>query len=599
MEFIPKALRPRLLTPSTRQALWHVLGLSLLLNVLLLASPIYMLQMYDRVLTSRSEETLYAISAITLFLLAGYGLLDILRARALVGVGLAVDAQLNDAVFTGLFREAVQRQGSASAQPVRDLEAVRALASGNALTALFDLPWAPFFIIIIFVMHPVLGSVALVGAGVSIVLSLLSDRLAKPVLDATTQHQIAAARFVDVSLRNADAITANGMLHRIRARWLESYAQSVQLGAYGADRVSAFSGGSKAFRIIMQSVMLGCGAWLILRDASISPGVMVAGSIIYGRAIAPLDQSIAASKGLLAGLAALKRLDALLTRYGQARTPMPLPKPKGTLKIEDLVLIPLGASKPVVQGIKFELAAGQVLAVIGPSASGKSSLARALVGLWPPARGSIRLDGAELSQWDADTLGSHLGYLPQDVELLAGSVRDNIARFTPMLAAPEASLAPPSDPTVNTTADAVIEAATQAGCHELVLNLPNGYDTLLGEGGCRLSGGQSQRVALARCYFGNPALVVLDEPDASLDQDGVAALDAAIARMKTRGTTAVLVTHNLRLLRHADQALMLNPQGGMAYFGPPRELMARLAGPPPQSKATPTARRPPSHRAVP
>ncbi|MFZ4535298.1 type I secretion system permease/ATPase [Propionivibrio sp.] len=558
MELIPKSLRERLLTPEIRRTLFYVMGLSMVINILLLTSPLYMLQMYDRVLTSRSEETLLAISAIALFLLAGFGALEVMRSRALVGIGLAIDERINEGVFTSLFREAVNRGQGLSAQPVRDLEMVRGLVSGHSLTALFDLPWAPFFILLIFVMHPVLGALALAGAVVSIFLAVISERISRPLVGDTSRHQMAASRFVDACLRNVDAIHANGMLRNMRARWLDSYSKSVELGAVGADRVSAFSGTTKAFRIIMQSVMLGCGAWLVLKDASVSPGVMVAASIIFGRAIAPLDQSIAASKGFISGLMAMKRLDALLSRHERKGEPMALPRPKGTLKVEDLALVPAGGRKPVLSGINFTLEAGEVLAVVGPSASGKSSLARALVGLWPPANGKVRFDGADLAQWEPDALGKFIGYLPQDVELLVGTVKENIGRFGAA------------------DAEDVLKAAEQAGCHELVLNLPEGYDTVIGEGGNRLSGGQSQRVALARCYFGNPALVVLDEPDSNLDIEGVAALDAALARMKARGTTAILITHNVRLLRHADKALML-ANGGMAYFGPPRELIEKLS----------------------
>jgi PrtD family type I secretion system ABC transporter len=561
MQSPPKSLRARLLTPAIRRSLFYVLGLSFVINVLLLTSPIYMLQMYDRVLTSRSEETLYGISAIALFLLVGFGALEVMRSQALVGIGLAMDARMNEAVFTGLFRDSVTRGEGLSAQPVRDLEMVRGLVSGHSLTALFDLPWAPFFIAIIFMVHPFLGSVALAGAVVSVVLAVVSERLSRPLVGETAKHQMAASRFVDACLRNVDAIHANGMLRNIRARWLNSYGKSVDLGAAGADRVSAFAGSTKAFRTIMQSVMLGCGAWLVLKDASVSPGVMVACSIIFGKAIGPLEQSIAASKGFTAGLMAMKRLDALLSRHANKPAPMALPSPKGALKVEDLALVPPGGRKPVLQGINFSLAAGEVLVVVGPSASGKSSLARALVGLWLPANGKVRIDGADIAQWEPVALGQCMGYLPQDVELLVGSVKENIGRF--------------SDVDGQDGAEAVLEAADQAGCHALVLNLPNGYDTVIGDGGNRLSGGQSQRVALARCYFGKPALVVLDEPDSNLDQDGVAQLDAALVRMKARGTTAVLITHNMRLLRHADKALLL-ANGGMAYFGPPRELLEKL-----------------------
>lgn len=555
---MPKLLNERLLTPDVRQTLWSVLGLSLLINVLLLTSPLYMLQMYDRVLTSRSEETLIAISGIALFLLAGFGVVEIMRSRALVGIGLVIDESLNQAVFSNLFREAVIRSGETSAQPLRDLETIRNLFSGQSLNALFDLPWAPFFIGMIFIMHPLLGAVALGGALVSILLAVISERLSRSLVGEASKHQITASRFVDACLRNADAIQANGMMGNIRQRWLASYGQSVSLGADSADRVSGFSGTTKAFRIVMQSVMLGVGAWIVLRDGSVSPGVMVAASIIFGRAIAPLDQSIAASKGFMAAFAALKRLDALLTRYEDEKNPMSLPKPKGELRVEDLMLVPPGSRKPILLGVKFALQAGEVLAVVGPSGSGKTSLARALVGLWPPAGGKIRLDGAELSQWSSDALGGFVGYLPQDVELLAGSIKENIDRFS------------------NAAPESVLKAAELAGCHPLVLSLPEGYETVIGDGGIRLSAGQSQRVALARCYFNDPSLVVLDEPDSNLDVDGVAELDAAISRMKDKGVTTILITHNMRLLRHADKALML-VGGGMAYFGPPKELMEKLS----------------------
>lgn len=557
MEWIPKGLRERLFTPAVKRSLWYVMGLSLVINVLLLTSPLYMLQMYDRVLTSRSEETLYAISAIALFLLAGFGALEVMRSQALVGVGLAIDEQINDQVFTSLFREAVLRGEGLSAQPVRDLEMVRGLVSGHSLSALFDLPWAPFFIMLIFVMHPILGSVALAGAVVSILLAVISERVARPLVEETSKRQMSASRFVDACLRNVDAIQANGFMGSIRTRWLDAYGKSVELGAAGADRVAAFSGSTKAFRITMQSVMLGVGAWLALKDM-VSPGVMIAASIIFGRAIAPLDQSIAASKGFMSAMMAMKRLDALLTRHAARPEPMSLPKPQGALKLEDLTLVPMGGRKPVLHGINFALNAGEVLAVVGPSASGKSSLARAIVGLWPPANGKVRIDGADLAQWEPDALGRSLGYLPQNVELLVGTVKENIARFSEV------------------DADTVLRATEQAGCHDLILNLPEGYETRIGDGGHRLSGGQSQRVALARCYFGDPALVVLDEPDSNLDVEGVVALDNALTRMKARGTTAVLITHNMRLLRHADKALLLT-NGGMAYFGPPRELMKKLS----------------------
>ncbi len=556
MRWIPKSLSDTIFTPYVRRSVWYVLGLSMIVNLLLLTSPIYMLQMYDRVLTSRSEETLFAISAIALCLLAGYGALEVMRSRALVNIGIAIDESINQQVFTRLFRQTVLLNGDTSAQPVRDLEMVRNVFSGNGLTALFDLPWAPFFILLIFFMHPILGSVALVGALVSLVMAFVSERTAGPLVRETAKQQMVATRFVEASLRNADTIQANGFLKAIRNRWLADYRKSIELGAAGSDRVSGFGGTTKSFRITMQSVMLGCGAWLVLLNEA-TPGVMIAASIIFGRAIAPLDQSIAASKALMSGWSAMKRLASLLTNQQYQKNYMQLPKPQGNLLVEDLVLVPLGGKKPILQGISFSLDAGEMLALVGSSASGKSSLARSLVGLWPPFGGKVRIDGADIAQWEQDILGSNLGYLPQDVELLSGTVRENICRF---------SDASPED---------IIKAAKQAGCHDLILNLPDGYDTQIGEGGCRLSGGQSQRVALARTYFGDPSLIVLDEPDASLDVEGLAALDVALEEMKRRGTTAVLVTHNMRLLRHADKAILLANRG-VAFYGSPRDLIEKL-----------------------
>lgn len=533
-----------------------MVAFSFAINLLLLVSPLYMLQMYDRVLTSRSEETLISLSVIMLFLMIGFGFLEVIRSHMMVAVSVEVDRRINTEVFTSLFREVLQRGESIGTQPLRDLETVRNTLSGRGIIALFDLPWAPFFLALIFVMHPLLGSVALGGALITVVLAILSERSARPLMEDASAQQIKASRFVEACMNNVDAIYSMGMLQNIRGRWLSAYTKSVEAGSETAEQISSFSGSTKTFRIIMQSVMLGTGGWLALQG-EVTPGVMVAGSIIFGKVLAPLEQSIAASRGLLAARTSLRRLEALLMRYENVTEPMPLPEPIGRVQAEELVLAIPGQNKPLLQGVTFDLQPGQVLAIMGPSASGKSSLARALMGLWKPLRGTIRMDGAELSQWNMGLLGRYLGYLPQDVELLSGTVQENIARFGD------------ADP------NQVVAAATKAGCHQMVLNLTEGYDTPVGESGHRLSGGQSQRVALARCFYGNPVFVILDEPDSNLDVEGVAALDRAIAELKATRTTLILITHNIRLLRHADKAMMLMA-GKMAYLGTPQDLLQKM-----------------------
>jgi PrtD family type I secretion system ABC transporter len=550
-------MRDRIFTPAVKHALRYILALSVAINILLLTSPLYMLQLYDRVLSSRSEETLLSLSVIVLFLMLGFGILEVMRSRIMIGISVEIDQHLNQEVFTSLFQEAISRGEGISGQPLRDLEAIRTMFSGHAMIALFDLPWAPFFIVLIFIMHPLLGVVALAGVLATIVLAIASERSSRPLMADASSQQIIAHRFVEACLKNVDVIHALGMLKNIRERWLVSYTKSVGAGAETSGMVSTFSGSTKALRLILQSAILGCGAWLALKN-EVSPGVMVAASIIFGKALGPLEQSIAASRGFLAARTSFKRLELLLSRHVDAIEPMALPKPEGKIAISEVALVIPGSNKPLLQGVSFSLEAGEILAIVGPSASGKSSLARALIGLWRPVRGTIRLDGAALDQWEPGLLGQYIGYLPQDVELLAGTVKENIARFGVV------------DP------QAVVEAASKAGCHQMVLNLPDGYDTFIGDGGNRLSGGQSQRIALARCFYNNPVFAVLDEPDSNLDIEGVAALDQAIAKMKSDKTTVVLITHNIRLLRHADKAMLL-VNGGIGYFGTPRELVEKLS----------------------
>jgi len=487
--------------------------------------------------------------------LAGYGWLYIMRSNIMIDVSAQIDSNINHELFNGLFRDAVLQRGAGS-QPIRDLEMVRSVISGHALLAVFDLPWSPLFISLIYIMHPMLGAVALLGAVATVVLAFVAQRLTQPMIKEVAHQQSKAFLFVESCLRNVDAIHAMGMAPNIRRRWLADYRKSVNTGAYNAAQVSGFSGTSRAMRIILQSAILGCGAWLVL-TGDVSAGVMVAASIIFGRAIGPLEQSIAASKGLIAARLALQRIDALLNNHANQIKPMPLPAPIGSIQVEDLAIVPPGANKILLQGVSFALGKGETLAIVGPSASGKSSLARVLVGLWKPARGKIQFDGADISQWDPVALGEHIGFLPQDVELLVGNVRENISRFG------------------DSNPEAIIEAANKSECHSMILKLSEGYDTQIGESGKSLSAGQCQRIALARCFYGNPVFVVLDEPDSNLDVEGVIALDKALADIKKRKVTAIIITHNLKLLRHADKAMLLS-NGSMAYLGTPGDLIEKL-----------------------
>lgn len=555
MSILPKALWERLETKEVKRSLWLVIGIGFTVNLLLLTSPLYMLQLYDRVLTSRSAETLLSLSVIAFFLLVSYGVLEVMRSKVMIGISIQFDRNLNQQLFDNVFNEAVLRHNVGS-QAIRDLEMVRNVISGHALLVLLDLPWSPLFIALIFIMHPLLGTVALLGVCASVILAVISERLSRPMVQETTQQQIRASRFVDSCLRNVDAIHSMGMRSQIRERWLANYAESVNIGANTAGQVSSFSGTSKAMRIILQSSILGTGAWLVLQD-EVTSGVMVAASIIFGRAIGPIEQSIAASKSLLAARQASQRINRLMERYDDTALPMQLPVPTGNLQVENLTLIPPGGQKAILQSVSFTLAQGEVLAIVGASASGKSSLARSVVGLWQPARGKVKLDNAELSQWNPEALGQYVGFLPQDVELLTGTIKDNIARFG------------------KDDADAVLEAARRAGCHEMILGLEDGYDTFVDENQCSLSAGQCQRIALARCFYKNPCLVVLDEPDSNLDVDGVVALDQAVKDMKIKKMTTIIITHNIRLLQHADKAMLL-ANGGVAYFGTPRDLVEKL-----------------------
>jgi ATP-binding cassette, subfamily C, type I secretion system permease/ATPase len=557
---IKDVLREILLTQ--KRTFLAVGGFSFFVNLLMLVSPLYMLQLYDRVLSSGSASTLVALTAIALFLLGMLGILEIVRSRLMVRVGVGLNDDLQENVFDSVFQDNLTRGSAGQNQSIRDLEAVRQFFSGNTLFAFFDAPWTPLFIILIFILHPYLGLVALFGALAIFGLAVMTELVSRKLIQQAAGYSIQSNSFAEASLRNADVLQAMGMLEAVRARWREKHDPAVKLLSLANDRIGLLLGATKAFRFTLQVLILGTGGYLALEQI-ITPGVMIAASIIMGRALAPVEQAIGAWRGFVSSRAAYNRLNEALARQPEQADAMPLPRPAGTLSVEKLFAAPPGFRHPFLKAINFKLDTGELLGLIGPSASGKSTLARLMTGVWEPFQGAVRLGGINISGWDPADKGQYLGYLPQDIELLDGSVGENIARFGA------------GDP------DAIIKAANEAGCHEMILRLSDGYETQIGQQGCLLSAGQRQRLGLARALFGDPVLVVLDEPNSNLDTEGEAKLVGALVALKRRGATAIIITHNIRMLQSVDKVLVLN-EGTMGDFGPASEVLQKYMRPAPQ-----------------
>jgi PrtD family type I secretion system ABC transporter len=529
---------------------------SLAVNLLLLAPPLYMLQVFDRVLASRSEETLLALSVAAIIAIVMMACLDAVRARLLAASGAALDRRLGPRVLDGLLAQTARLSGAAYLNGLRDVAALRGFLGGTGLVAVFDAPWLPLFLLLIFLFHPLMGAVALAGAVLMCALAWLNERLTRKPLERAQAEGRRAARFIDANVRNAEVVSALGMLPAVTRRWtrLNDAALREQLRANGLG--GALTGLTKFARQLIQLAMLATGAWLVV-DQHVTPGIMIAATIILGRALAPVETLVAGWRGLVEARSAWRRLDELLAGNPPAEPGTALPAPAGELRIEGVTFGLRSGERPIVRNVSFALAPGESLGLIGPSASGKSTLARLIVGVWKPQSGTARLDGADVAAWPREQLGPHVGYVPQDVELFAGTIAENIAR----LGEPDA--------------DQVIGAAQRAHVHELVLRLPKGYDTEIGDSGQALSPGQRQRIALARALYGNPRLVVLDEPNANLDHEGEEALLAALRGLKETGVTTVVVAHRPSLLREADRMLILR-DGLVEMFGPRAEVMARV-----------------------
>ena len=530
-------------------------------NVLMLSGAFYMLEIYDRVLASRSVPTLVAISILAGVLFLGQGLIDLVRSRLLVRVGASLDETMSARVYDAVVRLPLKTgQRSDGLQPLRDLESIRGFLSGLGPTALFDMPWMPLYLLVIAAFHPLLGLTALGGILVLMALTVLTEVLTRAPTRAATVAGMTRNGFAEASRRNTEVLTAMGFAGRMQARWRTANQDYLGHQQRISDVAGGFGAISRVLRMMLQSAMLGLGAWLVIRQEA-SAGIIIAGSILATRALAPADLAIANWRGFVAARQGWQRLDQLLKLLPEAAEPMALPAPQNSIVVESASIAPPGSTRLVVQEASFALKAGQGLGVIGPSASGKSSLARILVGVWQPARGRVRLDGAGLDQWSPEALGRHVGYLPQDVGLFAGTVAENIARFDP-----------------GATSEAIIAAARAAGVHDLIVALPNGYDTEIGEHGAELSAGQQQRIALARALYGDPFLVMLDEPNSNLDAEGEAALTQAIQGVRARGGIVVVIAHRPSALAAVDLVLVMN-QGRAQAFGPKDEVLSRMVRP--------------------
>jgi len=540
---------------EARRGLVVIAALSLFLNLLVLVSPLYMFQVFDRVLPSGHVETLVALTVVAGFALLVFGLLEVIRHQALVRVSTWLDRRLSEPVLAATFGEALAGR-AVGAQPLRDLARVRAFISSESVFPILDAPWTLVFIAVIWLLHPWLGVLALLGAIFLFALALGSEMVMRAPLGQANERWMAAQRHGETALRNAEVVHAMGMLPALLRRWHADNDCALDQHAQASDRGAVIVGMAKFLRLFIQIGMLGLGAYLVVHG-ELTGGGMIAGSILLGRALAPVEQAIGAWKGLVAARTSHDRLQGLLRRQDTAAPALRLPVPEGRVSVERLVFAPPNSDRPILKDVEFELAAGEVLAVIGPSGSGKSTLCRLITGICVPRSGHVRLDGAEVHTWERADFGAHVGYLPQDVELFAGTVRDNIARMSD---APD---------------EAVIEAARLAGGHDMILRLPAGYATEIGPHGAGLSGGQRQWIGLARAMFGDPRLVVLDEPNASLDQAGEAALIDAVGRMKARGTTVILVAHRPSLLVHVDKLLVLRDGAGV-MFGTRDEVLPRL-----------------------
>jgi ATP-binding cassette subfamily C protein len=529
---------------------------SIFVNVLYLISPIYMMQVYNRVLTSGNIDTLILLTVVLIVTLAVMALLEYVRSMLLVWVGRRIDVALGTRTFDAQVKAGCVPGRKASGQTLRDLDSIRQFLTGAGVQAAFDAPWVPIYILFLFVLHPALGVMATGCAVLLLLVANLNNFITRPPLKAANEAMLKNYAFTEASLRNAEAMTAMGMIPAVMCKWAASRDKALLEQADASRSASSFAALTKFLRILMQSLVLGLAAYLVIHQSA-TAGAVFASSLLLGRALAPVEHMVGVWKQVVDVQAAFRRLVDEYRAYPVQAPAMPLPRPEGRLVVDQISFTMNRGVNIILRNVSFLVEPGEVIAVVGPSAAGKSSLMRLLVGVWRPDGGVVRLDGSDMALWNKDNLGPHIGYLPQDIELFAGTVQENIARFSD--AAP----------------DAIVTAAKMAGAHELILSLAKGYDTEIGDGGVFLSAGQRQRIGLVRAVFGNPSLIVLDEPNSNLDSDGEGALRLLLQRLKHRGTSVVMVSHRASILDAVDKMLVLR-EGQVEHYGSKNEVLALL-----------------------
>ena len=540
-----------------RSAFYTAAFFSLFINLLMITPAIYMLQVYDRVLSSGSESTLLVITLLLVFLFVAMGLLEWMRSLILVRVSSKLETLLNSRLFTVSFKQALYSGGqNSNGQPLEDLTALRQFMTGNGLFAFFDMPWIPIYMAILFLFHPAIGWLAVATAIILVVFAIFNEKSTSKWLQRANILAMQNRSILGKNLMNAEVVESMGMLGNLKGRWLEQVNKVLFLQSKASTNAGFWVSLSKVFRMTAQSLVLGLGAYLALQQ-EISPGIMIAGSILLGRALAPIDLLIGTWKGFIAARGQYTRLNELLKKVPQEGEPMQLPDPEGNIRVENILVVPPGGKIPVVKGVNFAVEKGQLIGVIGPSGAGKSTLARALLGVWPIHSGKVRLDGADIAQWDREALGSFIGYLPQDVELFQGTISENIARFGAV------------DP------NKVIAAAMKADVHEFILRMPAGYDTVISGSGGVLSGGERQRIGLARALYGDVRLVVLDEPNSNLDDQGEQALMNALITLKSEQVTVLIISHRPSVLKVVDQIILMK-EGVLVDYGTTANVLAKL-----------------------
>ena len=545
------------------QALWTfrreflVVGVfSMVANVLMLSPTLYMLQVYDRVMVSRSELTLLAMSLITLFLFCVMAFAEWMRSRVLVRSGVRLDAMLGTRVFNASFEANLAPSGVSPARSFGDLIQIRQFLTGNGILAFFDTPWTPVYMAVLFILHPMLGFLSLFFAAVQGALAWFGHRYTVAPAEEASKAGSEAAAYLQGKLRNAEVLEPMGMVHNLRPRWAQRHDQAQQLQGRAQALTHRITAWSKFIRYAQQSLALGAGALLVI-DGQLSPGGMIAANVLMTRALAPIDMLVGTWRGFIGARGAFGRLEALLAAHPERDPALSRVAPQGAITLREVVAVAPGRAEPILKGVNLAVAPGTVTVVLGPSGSGKSTLARCMVGIWPGVSGEVLLDGLPISGWDRNELGPYLGYLPQDIELFEGSIAENIARFGEV------------------SSEKVIAAARSAGLHEMILRFPKGYDTPIGEAGNLLSGGQRQRIGLARAVYGDPVLVVLDEPNANLDDVGEAALVRTVQELKAKGRTVFLITHRPGIVAVADRLLILR-NGMVQTEGPRDEVLASM-----------------------